>query len=122
MKTFNEIVKPYAEVLKSMDYNAVDKAANPNEYLLKKWEDYIPKGWYGFDLQGTPAVWGKIIDDFLTELSKVDPDFEIHQIKLKFGGLRCYLGLKTVDSELTKNINLQVAHMEDVLYSDGLIY
>jgi hypothetical protein len=96
--------------------------------LLEKYRQYIPKGWYGFSLGSpVPLSWFKIIDDFLTylvsleQLNKIQ-DFEIHQIKLKFGGLRFYVSYKCEDEELREFIELQIDKLENSLFDEKLIY
>ena len=66
--------------------------------LLKKYKNQIPRGWYGFDV-GTPIVpqWMEIIDNIVEACVAVDPDFEIHQIKIKFGGIRFYCGSNVIE-------------------------
>ena len=96
--------------------------------LLKKYKDYIPKGWYGFSFgTPTPKEWFEIIDDFLQYLLKLQKenkigDFEIHQIKMKFGGLRFYISYKCNDEEFDEFIKLQIDKLEHHLYDSKLIY
>ncbi len=96
--------------------------------LLEKYKDYIPKGWYGFSF-GTPIPtdWLKIIDEFLQYLLKLQKEnkianFEIHQIKLKYGGLRFYVSYKCDDEEIREFIGLQIDKLEHHLYDSKLIY
>ena len=112
MKTTKEIISNY-------DLNSTE---NFNVNLFDKWIHKIPKGWYGFDLNNVPSVWEKIIDDFLEELNKECPDFEINQIKLKFFQLRFYVNLNTKDQEKIKFINKEINELEKNLYSKDLIY
>lgn len=49
------------------------------------------KGWYGCI---APDGWKDIILEADAMLSYIDPDYEIHQIKEKFGTLRYYYGSK----------------------------
>lgn len=86
------------------------------EHLLNKWQKRIPKGWYGFSLAPCPKVWLLAIDEFLDELEKVNPNFEIHQIKCKYGSLRCYLGGDSEEEQ--KAIDL----LESVMSDQFLIY
>jgi hypothetical protein len=59
--------------------------------LYKKYENHIPKGWYGFSMGNpTPRNWFTAIDEILQLCIKNDSEFEIHQIKMKFGGIRFY--------------------------------
>ena len=96
--------------------------------LLEKYRQYIPKGWYGFSLGSpVPLSWYKIIDDFLIYLVSLEQtnkiqDFEIHQIKLKFGGLRFYVSYKCEDEELREFIELQIDRLENSLFDEKLIY
>jgi hypothetical protein len=84
--------------------------------LLDKWGDYIPKGWYGFSIEGIPRSWYKIIDEFLEYIKdSSDSKFEIHQIKLKFGGIRFYV---KCDSKFDKEIEF----LEKMLYDKKLIW
>ena len=66
--------------------------------LNKKYREYIPQGWYGFDI-GTPIIpaWMEIIDNIVELCVENDPDFEIHQIKLKFGGICFYVYSNVID-------------------------
>lgn len=97
-------------------------------YLLDKWRDRIPKGWYGFSL-GSPCPhdWYKIIDeflDYLVELEKQDKieKFEINQIKIKFGGLRFYVSCGCADEEFEEFVKLQINKLENHLFDKKLIY
>ena len=62
--------------------------------LFYKWAYRVGKGWYGFALGNVPRVWSDVLDEFLCWLEIQQPDFEIHQIKIKLGGLRFYVGTK----------------------------
>ena len=62
--------------------------------MFQKWAYRVGKGWYGFALGNIPRVWTEVLDDFLCRLEIQCPDFEIHQIKMKGGGVRIYLGTK----------------------------
>lgn len=117
MKTLEEIVKPYEKELEIVDYL---KLKNDDLRLINKWRDRIPKGWYGFD--GINTLWGKIIDEFLIELEKIAPNFEIHQIKLKFGGLRFYVDINVTDEKLDKKIHKEIRKLEELLFSQNLVY
>lgn len=87
-------------------------------YLLKNYSKYIPDGWYGFSI-GTPIIpeWLDIIDEVLEVCINNDPNFEIHQIKLKFGGIRFY-----VHSEIIDDINDVGFLIEKLLFDKALIY
>lgn len=111
MKTVKEIINKY-------DLNSQEKIEFK---LFDKWNHKIPKGWYGFDLEGTPCVWWQIIDEFLDEVNKECPDFEIQQVKLKFGQIRCYIQLNTTP-EKSKEINKEISELENILFDKNLIY
>ena len=81
--------------------------------LLNKWKHKISSGFYGFD--GLPEEWCHIIDFALTRIDKQDSDFEIQQIKVKFGGCRFYI--------TGKESSLKIADIVETLLFDGsLIY
>lgn len=96
--------------------------------LIKKYKNYIPDGWYGFSFGSpTPKDWFKIIDEFLQYLLKLQKEgkisnFEIHQIKIKFGGLRFYVSYKCDVEEFDEFIKLQIGALEHHLYDSKLIY
>lgn len=46
-----------------------------------------PDIWYGL---ASPVGWDTIVELVHQELLKIDPDYEVHQIKEKFGELRYY--------------------------------
>lgn len=96
--------------------------------LLIKYKKYIPNGWYGFSL-GSPCPhnWYKIIDEFLEYLIDLQnqnkiQNFEIHQIKIKFGGIRFYIHCTCEDKEFNEFIELQVNKLENHLFDEKLIY
>ena len=82
----------------------------------------MEKGWYGFSLGNIPMIWATIIDKFLEELEKECPEFKIHQIKLKFGGLRFYVQLNINDVEKVDSLNKEIRKLEKFLYNSKLIY
>jgi len=126
MKTLEEILKyrNYQKLLNSVDYKNIENNFNPNVYLFQKWAYRIPRGWYGFSLDGAPFVWAQIIDDFLEELEKDFPNFEIQQIKLKFGGLRCYVKLNSNDIGAAREEKAykEIDKLENLLFSENLVY
>lgn len=85
------------------------------QQLKDKWMCRVPPRWYGFDLYDVPRRWIYIIDDFLGYLVAADPGLEIHQIKIKFGGLRFYVA---VDRSLQPDIEA----LETALYDARLVY
>lgn len=86
--------------------------------LLEKYKKHIPKGWYGFSMGSpTPNSWYKAIDEILQLCIKNDPDFEINQIKMKFGGIRFYVESQVIEDML----DIEIA-IERNLHSSKLIY
>jgi len=105
-------LKEYPEF--SKDY----QTEKNDSYLLKKYKNHIPKGWYGFDI-GEPIIpsWNNIIEEVLEICIKADPLFEIHQIKLKFGGIRFYCG-----SAVIEDLHDVESLIENTLWDKALIY
>ncbi len=62
--------------------------------LFMKWAYRVGKGWYGFSLGNVPRVWTDVLDEFFEWMENQRPDFEIHQVKMKFRSMRIYLGTK----------------------------
>ena len=66
--------------------------------LCDKYRKHIPKGWYGFSIgEPLPPNWFKAIDEVVELCVKNDPDFEIHQIKLKFGSICFYCESEVIE-------------------------
>ena len=80
----------------------------------EKYKQYIPEGWYGlgFDI---PVV-TEYLDEVLQDLITI-PGFELHQIKLKFGGIRFY-----VNSSVIEDIFDVENFIENTLYDRALVY
>lgn len=76
----------------------------------------VPDGWYGFDVSCFPTNWLNALEEFLAALEIDSPDFEIYQIKLKYGMARIYLGNESIDAQ--KAIDL----LEDTMQDENLIY
>lgn len=84
--------------------------------LQNKYENRVPHGWYGLDCSCWPINWLNALEEFLAELEKDSPDFEIHAIKLKFGGARIYLGM------ISANAEESVDALEKAMYDSNLVY
>jgi len=91
-KNVYTFLQVYPEFKKDFTSKITDRDLN------QKYRKHIPKGWYGFDV-GNPIVpeWMEIIDKIVEGCTAFDPDFEIHQIKLKFGGICFYCGSNVID-------------------------
>ena len=83
--------------------------------LFMKWAYRVGKGWYGFSLGHIPPVWTDVLDDFLSWLETQCPDFEIHQIKKKFGSLRFYVCTKTNLVIPDEKIRAEISQLENLL-------
>lgn len=94
------------------------KSEIEDSHLLKKYRKHIPRGWYGFDI-GTPIVpsWMEIIDKTVELCVATDPNFEIHQIKIKFGGICFYC-----DSEIIEDLYDIESLIDTTLFDRALIY
>ena len=83
--------------------------------LFAKWAYRVGKGWYGFALGNVPRVWTDVLDEFLCWLETQRPDFEIHQIKMKLGGVRIYLGTKTDFVIPDEKIRSEISQLQNLL-------
>jgi hypothetical protein len=68
--------------------------SNWKEETQSTWQDVLNKsrrseGWYGCIVGNG---WRKIVLEADQMLSRIDPDYKIHQVKEKFGTLRFYYG------------------------------
>jgi hypothetical protein len=67
------------------------------EEIRKRLQARIPKGWWsGIDIDDG---WIPIVDRLDKALAEINPDYEIHQVKEKFGGLRFYTGAITEEGD-----------------------
>lgn len=89
-----------------------------DSYFIQKYHKNISPGHYGFAL-GDPIIkeWCEIIDEVLELCIKIDPEFEIMQIKIKFGGVRFY-----VNSEIIEDIFETEVFIGECLFDKTLIY
>lgn len=67
-------------------------------YLINKYRKYIGEGHYGFSI-GTPTIpeWNEIIEKILDVCIEADPNFEIQQVKVKFGGMCFYVHTNIIE-------------------------
>jgi hypothetical protein len=84
--------------------------------LFSKWAYRVAKGWYGFSLGNVPRVWTDVLDEFLSWLEIQCPDFEIHQIKMKFHCLRFYVGTKTDLMIPDEKIRSEISQLQNLLH------
>src|SRR5271165_6877500 len=83
--------------------------------LFSKWAYRVGKGWYGFSLGDVPRVWTDVLDEFLCWLETQCPDFELHQVKIKFGKLRFYAGTKTDNLIGDEKIRHEISQLQNLL-------
>ena len=108
----------YLFIRKYPEFGKDFKSSIEDSDLNTKYRKHIPKGWYGFDI-GTPIIpaWMEIIDKIVEVCVEADPYFEIHQIKIKFGGIRFY-----TKSNVIEDLH-DVEHLIDnKLFDNALIY
>jgi hypothetical protein len=92
-------------------------------YLFQKFAWRVVPRSYGFSLgEKVPFLWAKIIDEFLDEVEKHDPNYRIQQIKLKYSSLRMYLELNIDDSDLKAQIQKEINKLEQWLQHESLLY
>jgi hypothetical protein len=84
--------------------------------LQNKYENRVPQEWYGLDCSCWPINWLNALEEFLAELEKDSPCFEIHQIKLKYGMARIHLG--NLSAEAWKAVD----EFENAMSDENLIY
>jgi len=84
------------------------------EQFEEKWYSNIPTKWQGYAISIDDENVLSYLDKQFTILHETDPEFEIHQIKLKFGQARVYLQTtdKLVEARLEVGINLILARNE----------
>ena len=102
------IDNPYKLDRKSETYKEKYNSEKSDHYFIKKYCERIGKGHYGFSL-GNPIhpEWTEIIDQVLELCIENDPDFEIQQIKIKWG---------------TVNFNVSSEVIEDIHEIDKKFY
>lgn len=86
--------------------------------FYNKWIKYTEENWYGPGGLGFPMPenWYAVLDEFLEYVLKECPEFKIHQLKIKFGGARIYLG------NVNKKIQDECFGLEELLFDKHLIY
>lgn len=87
-------------------------------YFINKYRKYISPGHYGFSI-GTPTniKWNELMDELLEYCILKDPDFQINQIKIKFGFMCFY-----VESEVIEDIQEIEVFIMKTLRDKSLIY
>ena len=95
-----------------------------HDKLFDKWKDTIGENWYGFALwNNLPLNWYLAIDDLLEYIKTVSKKFEIHQIKIKYGGLRFYVYYDVKDDfVLMGNIDKLIETIEKYCQNKEFVY
>ena len=122
MKSLEDIINVADALTIDYDYDNINNVLSPDLFLFSRWAYRIEKGWYGFALGNVPFSWAMIINSFLLELEIVAPNFKIHQIKLKFGGLRFDVDLNLLSFTECNLIRKEILKLENLLFSEKLIY
>ena len=111
-KNIYQLIKDIPEVAENF------KSEKDDLYLLRKYKPFISHGHYGFSIgHPTNPKWNDIIDDVLTLCIDNDPNFEIKQIKIKFGFM-CFYVYSSVIEDIHE---IEVLIME-TLYDKAIIY
>lgn len=102
------------------DYTEKDKLLDKESLsnLKSKYQRYVPPRWYGFNGLGypTPLIWYDVLDEFLAYVEEKCPEFEIYQIKIKFGGIRIYIG------NISDEIQQEIYQLTSAMVDAKLIY
>jgi hypothetical protein len=88
--------------------------------LFSKWAYRVGKGWYGFNLGHIPPIWTEVLDEFLSWLETQCPDFEIQQIKTKFGPLRIYIDTHCADKAVNERVRSEIRKLGNLLRNPPL--
>lgn len=78
-------------------------------------EDRIPELW-GKSL-GIPECWYPLVTDLDAALSALEPDYVIHQVKEKWGGLRYYIDESSFSEDALAEAEALVAVAEKTSYT-----
>jgi len=94
------------------------KSEKDDFFFLKKYKEHISHGHYGFSI-GTPTnpKWNELMDEILEFCVSKDPNFEIQQIKIKFGFMCFY-----VSSEVIEDVHEIEVLIMKTLSDKALIY
>ena len=69
--------------------------------LPKEIQERIPEKWSGNSF--IPPGWRNLVRMLNKELAEVAPNYELHQVKSKFGTLRYYIDLDFVEGDETQD-------------------
>lgn len=77
-----------------------------------------PRGWYGLSI---PRGWEDLVAECHQILVRIHPDYEVHQIKEKFGGLRYYCSIPA-DSLANGVIGAAEARSQKTCQNCGVVH
>lgn len=94
------------------------KSEKDDMFLINKYRKHISPGHYGFSI-GTPTnpKWNELIDEVLEFCVSKDPNFQIMQIKIKFGFMCFYVESEVIEDY--RNIEILICK---TLTDTALIY
>lgn len=85
--------------------------------LVENWQNRTKKGWYGISIgQPCPESWFAFLNEFLYIVEKYNKDFEILQIKMKYGSIRIYL------DKISDETQDEVSKVQSFLHDRFLVY
>lgn len=85
--------------------------------LLENWQYRAKKGWYGISIgQPAPDSWFLFLNEFFKLVEKNSPNFEILQVKIKFGSIVIYL------ENVSKEVHDSIDMIQKVMCDKFLIY
>ena len=94
------------------------KSEKNDMFFIKKYKEHISHGHYGFSIgSSTNPKWNELMDEILEFCISKDPNFEIQQIKIKFGFMCFY-----VSSNIIKDIHEIEVLIMKTLNDKALIY
>ena len=98
----------------SLDYNRIGAVNSQGNSVISAWDIQLLKS----EINAIDTrIRNEIIEKILDLCILNDPDFEIHQIKLKFGGIRFY-----VQSNVIEDIFDVESLIENTFYDRALIF
>lgn len=92
------------------------RSSEKESLLIEKYNSRIPINWWGFEIECWPEKWIDVLGEFLEALEIDSPEFEVHCLKLKFGGARIHLGNISFDAQMA------VDGLEQTMQDKNLIY
>jgi hypothetical protein len=98
------------DMTRVLDSLHVPKDAGEYAEALTRILRRIPDGWGRWI--GCGAGWYPLIVALDERLAEIAPDYELHQVKEKFGGLRYYFGAQDADEAIVASMDERVREAE----------